>query len=143
MVLPGAVLEKSAATWFSTGTWVGSWPVPRQQYQRSEAGGNENGVSVASGASLTAVVGAAPDGAELDVVDGLQAEAMKIAAPSRPRILGGLVRTGSSFSISRRPSPAPTPEPGWRRTGRGSVRRSSGCGHRARTSGRTRPGRRR
>src|SRR6185369_9809787 len=80
-VLPGAVLEKSAATLFSTGTWVGSWPVPRQQYQRRLAGGNENGVSVASGASLTAVVGAAPDGAELDVVDGLQAEAMKIAAP--------------------------------------------------------------
>jgi hypothetical protein len=96
-VLPGAVFEKSAATVFSTGTWVGSWPVPRQQYQRRLAGGNENGVSVASGASVAAVVAAA-EGAEVDDVDGLQAPAMNTAAPSRPRILGGLVRTGSSFS---------------------------------------------
>ena len=34
---------KSAATWFSKVTWSGSWPVPRQQYQRMPPGGTDGG----------------------------------------------------------------------------------------------------
>src|SRR5689334_4212426 len=105
MVLPGAVLEKSAATWFSTGTWVGSWPVPRQQYQRRLAGGNENGVSVASGPSVTAVVAAGWDAPGL-VVLLPQADAANTAAAMRARTREGLLRTCSSLLLSRRQPPA-------------------------------------
>src|SRR3990170_4218646 len=87
----------AAATSSSVGTWVGSSPVPRQQYQRSvtgSAGAAE--VAAADGGALPAVVG---DG--FDVVPGPHATARSaIAESTATRRVGSLMRSSCSVGLT-------------------------------------------
>src|SRR3954469_25051892 len=121
MLLPLCLSAKPFATFSSVGFWLGSSPVPRQQYQRSAAGAKDGiakvwgavawGTSVAAPAEEPAV--APPDawGPAVDeLVEHADATSRTLASIGNTRCLGFM----SFLSRSRAGAGGPDSRPGTR-----------------------------